>query len=437
MKHINIGIIGFGTVGTGVARLLLTRSDIIARRIGVTLHLKHVADIDLTTDRGLSLPEGVLIDDAQRLVNDPDIHIVVETVGGDTFAKDVIQKAIAQGKHVVTANKALLAKHGNFLFSEARRRGVSIGYEASVGGCMPIIKTIREVLVGNRINAMMGILNGTCNYILTKITHERETFESALKEAQDNGFAEADPTFDVEGIDTAHKLAILISIAYGMEIKFDDIYVEGISKITTLDIESAEQFGYRIKLLAISKYKGDAVEARVHPTMIPMENLLSSVNGSLNAIGIQGDAVGNMALYGHGAGMMPTGSAILSDIADISRDMTSGARDRLPALGFQPDHIRKLPVMPIDDISTQYYIRFSAIDKPGVLSSISGILGNNSISIKSVHQQGQNQQGAVPIVMMTYKARESHVRKALQEIDDLQIIEGDPMVIRIEENYQS
>ncbi|MBU0994076.1 MAG: homoserine dehydrogenase [Proteobacteria bacterium] len=437
METINIGIIGFGTVGTGVAKILLSNSHLIEKRIGVRLHLKYIADIDLITDRGVNLNDGVLINDADTILNDPDIHIIVETVGGDTFAKNLLLKAIEKGKHIVTANKALLAKHGNMIFEQALNRKISIGYEASVGGCMPVIKTLRETLVGNKIQAMLGILNGTCNYILTKIAYEKSPFEAALEEAQKNGYAEADPTFDVEGIDTAHKLAILISIAYGMKINFNDIYVEGISNITPLDIEIAEQFGYRIKLLAISKYNGNAVEARVHPTMIPMSNLLSGVNGSLNAIAIQGDAVGNMALYGYGAGMMPTASAIISDIADIARDMISGAKIRVPALGFQNEHIKEIPVLPIDEVNTQYYIRFAAIDKPGVLSSISGILGNHHISIKSVHQKGQNQQGAVPVVMMTYRAKESNIQAALKEITALHIIERDPMLIRIEDNNQT
>lgn len=434
MTTINIGIIGFGTVGTGVAKILLNNGHLIEKKTGTRLHLKYIADIDLTTDRKVKLDDGVLIKDANTILNDPDIHIIVETVGGDTFAKELLLKAIDKGKHIVTANKALLAKHGNTIFENALNRKVIIGFEASVGGCMPVIKTLRESLVGNSIQAMLGILNGTCNYILSKISCDKTPFEAALKEAQMKGFAEADPTLDIEGIDTAHKLAILISIAYGMKINLNDIYVEGISKITPLDIEIAEQFGYRIKLLAISKFRKEMIEARVHPTMIPVSNLLSGVKGSLNAIEIQGDAVGSMALYGHGAGMMPTASAIVSDISDIVRDMISGAVTRVPALGFQKEHIRSIPIMPISEIDTQYYIRFSAIDKPGVLSSISGILGNHNIGIKSVHQKGQNDQGAVPVVMMTYMARESNVQSALAEISELHIIEGNPVLIRVEEN---
>lgn len=433
MKKIHVGIVGFGTVGAGVAKLLTSQEELITERTNAIINLKNIADIDITTDRGIKLEDGVLINDAEQILNDPEIKIIVETVGGDTFAKDLMLKAIAKGKHVVTANKALLAKHGNEIISKAIEKQVTIAYEASVGGCMPVIKTIRESLVGNNISSLFGILNGTCNYILTKITHEKSTFQDALKEAQENGFAEADPTFDIEGIDTAHKLAILTALSYGMKINFDDIYVEGISKISPYDIESAEQFGYRIKLLAISKKIGNAVEARVHPTMIPVENLLANVNGSLNAIGITGDAVGNMALYGHGAGMMPTASAIISDIVDICRDIFSGAVSRIPILSYQLQDIKDIPVLPIDDISTQYYIRFSGIDKPGVLSSISGILGGHDISIKSVHQKGQNESGSVPIVMVTYNAKEANVNAALKEIAALDVINKEPIIIRIEE----
>ena len=433
MRTIHVGIVGFGTVGAGVAKLLLSQKELITARTSANINLKKIADIDVTTDRGVELPENVLTSDAEQILNDPEIEIIIETVGGDTFAKDLILKAISKGKHIVTANKALLAKHGNEIIKSALENKVTVAYEASVGGCMPVIKTIRESLVGNKIKYFFGILNGTCNYILTKISHEKSSFEEALKEAQKNGFAEADPTFDIEGIDTAHKLAILASLSYGMKINFDDIYVEGISKISPYDIEIAEQFGYRIKLLAISKQTENAIEARVHPTMIPVENLLANVNGSLNAIGISGDAVGNMALYGHGAGMMPTGSAIISDIVDISRDILSGAVSRIPMLSYQPKNIKEIPILSINDITTQYYIRFSGIDKPGVLSSISGILGSHNISIKSVHQKGQNESGAVPIVMVTYHAKENNVQAALKEITALEVINKDPIVIRIEE----
>ena len=335
MREINVGLLGCGTVGTGVARLLLNNRELIAARLGATLNLKRVADIDITRDRGVRFPEGVLVRDARKLVAEPGIDIVVEMIGGDGIAKELILSAIAGGRHVVTANKALLAAHGNELFRAAAAKEVDLYFEASVGGCMPIIKTLRESLVGNRISAMTGILNGTCNYILSKITDEGSTFEDALAKAQQEGYAEADPSLDVDGHDTAHKIAILSALAFGMEINLKDVYIEGISRITPLDIEFAGQFGYRIKLLAISKAHAAAVEARVHPTMIPFDNILSNVNGTLNAVTVTGDATGDILLYGRGAGMMPTASAVVSDIVDLARNLLAGGGPgRLPGLAY-------------------------------------------------------------------------------------------------------
>jgi homoserine dehydrogenase len=437
MKPINIAILGCGTVGTGVARLLLENADILRDRVGCNLNLKYVADIDTETDRGIALAPGVLIPDAAGAVGDPDIDIVVETIGGEGIAKQLILDAMAAGKHVVTANKALLAKHGNEIVAAATGNEVDLAYEASVGGCMPIIKTVRESLVGNRISAMTGILNGTCNYILSKITDEGVVFEIALAEAQAKGYAEADPTLDVEGFDAAHKLAILSALAFGMHINFDDVYIEGISKITPLDIEFAAQFGYRIKLLAITKFDGQSVEARVHPTMIPFDNMLSNVNGTLNAVNVSADAVDDILLSGHGAGMLPTASAVVSDLADIARNMLSGGAGRVPVMGFQPDTIRAIPVMPMDDIVTNYYFRFDAMDRPGVLATIAGILGKYAISLKFVHQKGRKTNGSVPVVMLTHHAREADVRRALSEISALDVVASKPMLIRIEdENSQ-
>lgn len=432
MREINIGLLGCGTIGTGVAKILIEKRDLIISRVGAALNLKYAADIDIKRDRGIRFDDGVLITDAYRVVNDPDIDIIIELIGGEGIAKDLILKAIDNGKQVVTANKALLAGHGNEIFKAAEEKGVDLAFEASVGGCMPIIKSLRESLVGNYIKSITGILNGTCNYILSKITDDGSSFESALKQAQANGFAEADPTLDVEGLDTAHKLAILSSLAYGMEINFKDIYIEGISGITPLDIEFAREFGYRIKLLAISKNRGDAVEARVHPTMVPFDNLLSSINGSLNAITISGDAVGDMMLYGYGAGMMPTASAVISDTVDLARNLLSGARGRVPLLSYQRENIRNIPLLPVDEISTYYYFRFSVVDRPGVLSKISGILGKYNISIKSVHQKGRKSEGSVPIVMLTHLAREADVKKALSEIASLEIVSDRSVLIRIE-----
>jgi homoserine dehydrogenase len=434
MKQIYVGMLGCGTVGTGVARILLERADLIRARLGADLVLKRVADIDMTRDRGVRFGKGVLVDDVSVVVDDPDIRIVVETIGGETVAKDLILRCLAAKKHVVTANKALLASQGNELFSEAMRYGVDLAFEASTGGCMPVIKTLREALVGNRIEEMIGILNGTCNYILTKITEDGSPFEAALADAQQKGYAEADPTLDVEGLDAAHKLAILAALAYGMKINLADIYVEGISKITPMDIEYAREFGYNIKLLAISKDRGDRIEARIHPTMIPYDNLLSSVRGPLNALTFTCDAAGDILIYGRGAGMMPTASAVVADIVDLARNLLHGSAGRVPMLSFQPEHIREIPVLPMAEITTRYYFRFAAQDRPGVLSAVSGILGNYDISIKSVHQKGRKSNGSVPIVMITHWAREADVQRALAEIASLDVVGPAPVLIRIEDD---
>ena len=433
MREINIGLLGCGTVGTGVAKILIANRDLISSRVGAALNLRRIADIDLETDRGIRFDDGVFIDDAYKVVDDPDIDIILEMIGGEDIAKDLILRAIENGKPVVTANKALLASQGNAIFKAASENGVDLAFEASVGGCLPIIKSLRESLVGNHIKSLAGILNGTCNYILSKSTDEGGSFEAALAEAQQKGFAEADPTFDVEGIDTAHKLAILTSLAYGMEINFNDIYIEGISNITPLDITFASEFGYRIKLLAICKGMGDAVEARVHPTMIPFDNPLANVNGPLNAVTICGDAVGDVMLYGYGAGMMPTASAVISDTVDIARNLLAGTGGRVPLLAYQTENIRKIPIMPIDEISTHYYFRFAALDRPGVLSKISGILGDNHISIQSVHQKGRKTKGSVPIVMLTHQAKEAAVKQALLEMSNLEVVSDKPVLIRIED----
>ncbi len=433
MREINVGLLGCGTVGSGVVRLLLNQRDLIASRLGAVLNLKRVADIDMHRDRGVHFAEGVLVPDARRVVDEPDIDIIVEMIGGDGVAKELILKAIANGRHVVTANKALIARHGNELFQAAADRHVDLYFEASVGGCMPIVKTLRESMVGNRISAMTGILNGTCNYILSRITDEGIPFADALAAAQKEGYAEADPTLDVEGHDTAHKIAILSALAFGMHINLKDVYIEGISHITPMDIGFADQFGYRIKLLAISKHQGESVEARVHPTMIPFRNMLSNVNGTLNAITVSGDAAGDILLYGRGAGMMPTASAVVSDLVDLARNIVSGGSGRVPGLAFQMANVRPISIMPIDEISTHYYFRFSALDRPGVLSSIAGILGKHGISIQSVQQKGRKTNGSVPVVMLTHRAREAAVKQALAEINALDAVGARPVLIRIED----
>ena len=433
-SKINIGLLGCGTVGAGVAKMLIEKKELLAARVGAELNLKWVADIDLETDRGVQLPDGTFVNDARKVVDDPGTDIIVEMIGGEGIAKDLILKAIENGKHVVTANKALLAAQGNELFAAAAQKGVDLAFEASVGGCMPTIKSLRESLVGNHIKAMTGILNGTCNYILSKITDEGIPFKEALDQAQNQGYAEADPTLDIEGFDTAHKVAILAALAYGMEINLDDVYIEGISRITPLDIAFAEQFGYRIKLLAISKFLNDRVEARVHPTMIPFDNLLTHIDGTVNAVTVSGDAVGDILLYGHGAGMMPTASAVISDIVDIARNILCGTTRRVPPLSYQRENIRKIPILPIDDLVTHYYFRFSALDQPGVLSTISGVLGKYDISIQSVHQKGRKTNGAVPVVMLSHLVKEADVKKALSEISALDVVADEPVLIRIEDD---
>jgi len=433
MKNLNIGILGLGTVGTGVFRLVNQNEALLSRRLGQALRIKKIADIDIKSDRGIPIPENLLTTDAYQVIDDPDIDIIIETIGGDTVAKTFILDAMANGKHVVTANKALLAKHGKMIIQQASENNVELGFEASVGGCMPIIKTIRESLVGNTILGFKGILNGTCNYILSQITHERVSYEAALAEAQQKGYAEADPSLDVNGDDTAHKLAIISSLSYGKQVKLDDIYTEGITQITALDIQFAHQFGYCIKLLAITKMTEKAVDIRVHPAMIPYSHMLSNVNGSYNALSIIGDAVDEMVLYGHGAGMMPTASAIVSDIADIARNIQVSAPNRISTLANAARNTQPINVLPITEINCRFYFRFTAIDSPGVLSKIAGVLGKYDISIDCVHQKGRKSREGVPIVMLTHQAKEADVRAAFSEIQALDVVWEAPVLIRIED----
>lgn len=426
---INVGIIGFGTVGTGTVRILLGNKDVLKERLGFEINLRKIAVRDIVRDRGIKVPEGVLTTDVDAVLNDPHIDIVVEVIGGIRPAKDFILKAINNGKHVVTANKALLATDGNEIFTAAQEAGIEIGFEASVAGGIPIIKVIREGLVANRIKAVYGIINGTSNYILTKMTDENVEFSVALKEAQDLGYAEADPTLDIEGIDSAHKLAILAYLSYGIPIPYKNIYTEGISKISSQDIDFASELGYKVKLLAIAKEKDNEVELRVHPTMIPKDYLISKVDGPFNAVYVEGDATGSTLYYGRGAGAMPTGSAVVSDIVDIARDIKKNATGRIPVM---VKTIRDVRIKKIDDVISMYYFRFSALDKPGVLSKISGILGNYNISIASVIQKGRRVGEAVPLVVLTHEAKEKDVRQAIEEIDHLPVVMNKTVFIRVE-----
>jgi len=433
-KMISVGLIGFGTIGTGVVKLLQENGDLIAGRLGAEIRLQRIADIDISKSRGIQVDDALLTTDAADILNDPGIDIVVELMGGYEPARTFILAAITQGKHVVTANKALLATHGDEIFQSAMRHGVNIGFEASVGGTVPVIKALKESLIANRIQSISAIVNGTSNFILSKMTDEGGSFETVLKEAQALGFAESDPAYDVEGIDAAHKLAILLSLSYGKKVHLRDLYREGITRIGEQDIAFARELGYRIKLLAIAIRRDREIEARLHPTMIPFDHLLANVNGNFNAFHIIGDAADSVFLYGQGSGMMPTASAVVSDIVDIARDMRTGIAGRVPPRVLDEEAIEEIRLMPFDQIRTNYYFRFSAVDRPGVLSRISGILGANDISIATVIQKGRMQGGAVPIVMTTYKARERDVRRALEDIDRLDIVMGKTVLIRIEDD---
>lgn len=435
---INVGIIGFGTVGTGTAKILLENKGVISQRIGFDINLKKIADLDIKKSRGIKLPEGILTTNADDILNDPEINIVVELIGGIHPAKELILRAIRNKKHVVTANKALIATEGNEILAEAEKHGVEIGFEASVAGGIPIIKILKEGLIANRILAVYGIINGTSNYILTKMTDEGIEFSDALKEAQRLGYAEADPTYDIEGIDSAHKLAILASLAYNIPLSFNDVYREGITRITSQDIGFAGELGYKIKLLAIAKASDGKVELRVHPTMVPKDYLISKVDGVFNAIYVQGDAVGDTLYYGRGAGDMPTGSAVVSDVVDIGKKLM------IHDTGYSIDdknkksrascvlHHASLPIKKIEDIEAMYYFRFTAFDKPGVLSSISGVLGSYNISITSVIQKGRSLGEAVPLIVLTHTAKEKDVIKAVAEIDRLSVVADKTLYIRVE-----
>ena len=432
MQKIGVGLVGWGTVGCGVVKVLRDNAEVIESRLGVRLELLRVADLDLERERPVSVPREMLTTRVDDILDDPEIDIVIELIGGLGFAKTVISRGLEAGKYVVTANKALLAHSGNELFELARSKGRAIGFEASVGGGIPLIKSLREGLAANRVKTIFGILNGTANYILTRMTDDKLSFGEALKGAQELGYAEADPTLDIEGIDTAHKLAIASAIAFGTPVQFDKVHIEGISAIDPLDVQYAEEFGYQLKLLAIARNVDGRLEMRVHPTLIPRNHVLASVKGAYNAVHIEGNAVGDIMLYGMGAGMMPTGSAVASDLIDIARDIMSCTPGRIPALAFLPDKLQEIEIKPISDISTCYYFRFSALDRPGVLSKISGILGKHQISIAAVIQKGRHAQESVPLVMITHEALESNVRNALNEINNLDVVLPPTSLIRIE-----
>ena len=435
MAQINVGIIGFGTVGAGAVELLLKNAETIAARVGAPVVIRKIADLDIESDRGVAVEPGLLTTDAMDVIDDPAIDMVVELVGGLDKAREFMLMAMEKGKHVVTANKALLAEYGRDIYTSARRLGVHLGFEASVGGGIPILGALAGGLAANRIQTMVGILNGTSNYILTKMTREGLAYEKAVEEAVRLGFAEDPPTLDVNGTDAAHKLAILLSVASGVPMDFRSLHREGIEGLSPDDIQFAGDFGYQIKLLAIARLGNGWIEARVHPAMIPKDHILANVNEAYNAIYLEGDFVGPNLFYGLGAGRRPTGSAVVSDIMEVARKILQGVSGWGHWLGQEGPSSHEIMVRPIDQLHSIYYFRFSALDSPGVLSKISGILGDNEISVSSVIQKGRKTRGAVPVVMITHEALEHNVFKAISLIDKLDIVTDRTVIIRVEEGF--
>jgi homoserine dehydrogenase len=433
MKAIHIGLLGLGTVGAGVAKILESHREELEEKIGAPLVLRSIADKDITSPRsGLTLSRLPLSTDAASVLDDPEIDIVIELIGGLEPARKFMLRALANGKHVVTANKALLATHGKELYAAAVKQGRMLAFEAAVAGGIPIIRSVKEGLAANRISSLYGIVNGTCNYILTKMTDEGREFSQVLAEAQAQGYAEADPTFDIEGIDSAHKLQILATLAFRTSVDLGKVYVEGISGITPQDISLAAEMGYRIKLLAIAKACDGEMELRVHPTMIPESTPMAAVSGVFNAIFLNGDTVDDLMFYGRGAGQMPTASSVCADIIEIARRLASGQ----PAVAQDLPILRKNPLKlkPMQEVESAYYLCVSVLDKPAVLAQITGILGRHRISISSVIQKGRHHANAVPVVMMTHRAREGSMQNALREIDQLEVVVAQTRMIRVEES---
>ncbi|CAG1770947.1 partial homoserine dehydrogenase, partial [uncultured bacterium] len=431
MKTFNVGLIGMGTVGTGVAKILLEKNSPLLEKLDCLPVLKGIADCNPDVKNKLNVPSDFFFTtEAKTLLDNPDIQVVVELIGGVHPAKEIITMALEKGKDVVTANKMLLALKGSELFSTARRHGKSISFEASVGGGIPIIAALRDGFIANRIEAIFGIVNGTTNYILTKMTKENVKYSDALAEAQKLGYAEKDPTMDIEGIDSSHKLAILARIGFGVDFDYQNIYHEGISAVDLSDIGYAHELGYTLKLLAIAKKVGNKIELRVHPTLLPHDHPLSSVNGVFNAICITGSAVGETMLYGKGAGQMPTASAVVADLVDVA---LGRAGITFKAMKIFSGNCDRVPIADILQFKTRYYLRFSVVDKPGVLAKISGVLGKYEISIASVIQHKARESGNVPLVMMTHLAEEGNLQKALAEIKQLDVIKDNTKFLRVEE----
>jgi len=432
MPRVNVGLIGFGTVGTGMVEILINNRQLIEDRVGAEIVLKKIADLDIDSDRGVKVDPTVLTTDAMDIVNDPEIHVVVELIGGCDKAMEYVMAAMERGKHVVTANKALIAKHGKQLFEMAEQYNVDIAFEASVAGGIPIIRALREGLTANQIKGVLAILNGTSNYILTRMTEEGLSFDEALSIAKRLGYAEADPTLDIDGSDAVHKLAIIVSLAFGRPFNYEDIYREGIDNVCPEDIGFAGEFGYCLKLLAITREASGHIEARVHPAFVPLDHILANVNEAYNAIYVEGDFAGPTLFYGLGAGRRPTGSAVVSDLLDIARNQIKGITRRVSPLSFARPPAKELTLKPMDQVTSEYYFRFAAVDRPGVLSKISGILGQNNISIASVIQKGREAHGSVPVVMLTHEAREDDVRKSLKLIDELDVVTERTVLYRVE-----
>ena len=434
MKPVKIGLLGLGTVGGGTVTVLTRNAREIARRAGRGIEIARAAAREYQRDAIPGIEQiGHIGEDPFAVVDDPQVQIVVELIGGYSPAKELVLRAIAHGKHVVTANKALIARHGNEIFAAAREHGVMVGFEAAVGGGIPIIKALREGLAANHIEWIAGIINGTGNFILTAMRDEGRDFADVLKEAQARGYAEADPTFDVEGIDAAHKLTILASLAFGIPLQFDRCFTEGISRIEAQDIVYAEQLGYRIKHLGVTRRCPEGIELRVHPTLIPHRRLIASVDGVMNAVLVKGDAVGPTLYYGAGAGSLPTASSVVADLVDVVRALTTDPKNRVPHLAFQPDELADTPILPMDEVETAYYLRMTARDEPGVMARIASILGEQGISIEAIQQKEPGEGDThVPLVMLTHRVREGQMNQAIARIEALGSVQGAVMRIRME-----
>lgn len=435
MRTIHVGLLGLGNVGTGVVKILQQQEDLIAERLGARLALKKVAVRHPERAREVHLPAAQLTTEAMDVIGDPEIAVVVELIGGYEPARTYLLAALRQGKHVVTANKALLAQHGQEIFQTASALARDIGFEASVGGGIPIIRTIKEGFVANQFLSITSIINGTCNYILSNMSDQGLDFQVVLQEAQALGYAEADPSFDIEGIDAAQKIALLASLAFGSWVPHEAVYTEGITRLTQLDMAYAYELGYRVKLLALANMAQGQLDVRVHPALVPLNSWLANVNGVYNAVSIHGDAVGRNMLIGRGAGALPTGSAVVGDIVDVARNILSDSSGRVPPQSYQPHSLQQLPLQDVNEVVCKYYLHFHVLDQPGTLASIAGILGKHAISIESVIQKGRGhvQDTPVSVVMMTHEAQERSVRQALAAIAALPVVQGETLHIRVED----